>query len=142
MYKKWILRTCVFIPYVAIAMWVGEVHPFSQFPMYNSFPKWSYVFYIKTEDGRIVSTQKELDCKNDWIPHIYYTACENRNIAYGLGQETPEQMKLVGDEIMAALLKNKHAFQAETLYFYKKHFYLEGHTLNTNETLMTKVYVE
>ncbi|CAN5165043.1 hypothetical protein BH09BAC1_BH09BAC1_20060 [soil metagenome] len=123
-------------------MYTGELHPFSQFPMYNSFPEWSYVFYIKTHEGRVVSPLLEMKSNSKAVAHVYYSACQKYGVAYGMNLETPLQMKMIADEILSSLVMANPNFQGDTLYFYKKQFYLVNKEIREKETLMTQMYVE
>ena len=142
MLRKIAIATCIFVPYIVISMYTGELHPFSQFPMYNSFPNWSYLFYIKTQEGRMVSPLFELKSNSGAIAHVYYSACQRYEVEYGMGLETPEEMRMIADEILISLVKDKPDFRGDTLYFYKRHFYLVDKEIREKETLMTQLYVE
>lgn len=141
MLRKLLLCTCIFIPYIIVSWVVGEVHPFSRFPMYDSFPNWSYIFYIKTQDDKVLSPFV-FGTQSGYIAHMYYSACQQKGIMYGNGMESADEMKLVADEILANLLQSDHSLSGDTLYFYRKYFYLKDGASHNIETLMTSIYVE
>lgn len=83
----------IYFTIILITILIGEVYPFSFYPMYNSFPIWSYVFYFKDEKGATIKLPKSTHAD---LSHKFYSECQKQGIAYGNGIESIEDMERVG----------------------------------------------
>lgn len=124
------------ILYIAASLLIGkEFHPFSSFPMYNSFPNWSYVFYLKNERGEEVYYQKTLTHwikKNaGFIAHTFYSYSDYHHYQYGDGREDSIHLSSVGKELIKTILKDEPAnrFKFDTLKLYRRYYHLENEQL-------------
>lgn len=81
---------------------VGELYPFSYYSMFDSFPNWSYTFFLTDEKDEQV---KEINTTHDGISHLYNAAFEQlENCEYGNGTETPAELQDVGENIIKAVI--------------------------------------
>lgn len=129
--------------YVAASLLIGkEFHPFSRFPMYNSFPNWSYVFYLKNERGEMVCYRRDLadgDKKNaGGVAHMFYSLFDYKGYKYGDGKEDTAQLHSAGKELMATILKGEdtNRFKFDTLKLYKRYYHLEKEQIVYRDDLM------
>lgn len=93
------MRSCVLlIAYMALAWFIGEVHPFSRFPMYDQFPASAKAFQLKDSKGEVVSMKKVLGIGAADFSHNYYAALD----AYGGGSA------VTAEEQARAFLANRY----------------------------------
>lgn len=118
---KYFRKVIIAFLYLLGFLILGETHPFSQYPMYNSFPNWSYVFYF-------TNTQNELiPCNNFGISggelaHMFYANMNDKGYHYGYEQEDPKELEEIGEIIVSQLdLKNTSLSRgsADTIFLTK-----------------------
>lgn len=80
-------NTFLFFLFVALSWFIGEQHPFSRIPMYHSFPKYAYVFYLEDLNNQLVPFKEISKLHAAEMSHLYYAALKKRNISYGEGRE-------------------------------------------------------
>ncbi len=96
-----------FVVYILLSLKIGEIHPFSRVPMYDSLPNWSYVFYAKDNHQNILFTQKNFSSsiKTGLLAHRFYSYCDIHHISYGSGKEDPFGLKLAGRNVLDFMLQ-------------------------------------
>lgn len=92
-------HVAVFGGYVVLSLLVGEVHPFTRVSMYDSFPNWAYVFYLKDGQGNILFFRKEkrLPVDAGGLAHTFYSYNNQHGIVYGNGNEDEQRLLEVGN---------------------------------------------
>lgn len=131
----------VAIFYILGSFLFKEIHPFSFFPMYNSFPNWSYVFYLSDSQNKPISS-KEFNSHSCDMAHIFYSICQAKHIKYGNGMESTNQLSSVGNEIVDLILKNKLDTPGKyhTIKLHRIYFYYWNNTIKTkNEVICERV---
>lgn len=138
MKKYWL-----FLVYVAVSLLIGkEFHPFSTFPMYNSFPNWGYVFLLKNERNEIVSYGKNFkdgQQKNaGYVGHTFYSFMEQNHYPYGYGKEDTAQLHQAGAVLMQMVVKGEvtDTFHFDTLKLYRRFYFLKNEQLNYRDDLL------
>ncbi len=105
--KKFSLITIAII-YIFTSLIIGEFHPFSKFPMYSSFPNWSYSFFLTDSNNKFIPFNK-FNMSGGEMGHWFYSICENKKIQYGNGMESRQELNLVGNEMIELMFKkNKY----------------------------------
>ncbi len=127
--------------YVLISILIGkEFHPFSTFPMYNSFPNYGYVFFLKNEKGEIVTFGRNFSKSKNagYIAHTFYSLCEHYGFNYGFGKENSEDLKKAGKEMLEMILYNEdeERFNFDSLKLYRRFYFLENKKLKYRDDLM------
>lgn len=133
--KKYFL----FGAYLLLSLAIGEFHPFSQFPMYNSFPNYAYAFYLSNEKKEIVPYRKLHFNKNaGYVAHTFYSFCEQHHYNYGYNREEPEHLKVAGKELMDMILKQEDVryLDCDTLKLYKRAYFLKDNRIQYTDQLM------
>lgn len=135
--KKYFL----FIAYVFLALLVRkEFHPFSRFPMYNMFPNWGYVFFLKNERGEMIPFKKYFAQNKDAgnVAHNFYIYFNQHGFMYSDGAEKPEQMRMAGKEMLAMVIKDEPVNQLDfdSLGIYRRYYFLENDELKYRDDLM------
>ena len=136
------MRKCfLLIFYVVVSILIGkDFHPFSTFPMYNSFPNWSYAFYLKNEKGDVVPYRTNfLPGKNaGLVAHQYSSFFSYHNFRCGFGEEDSLNLKMAGKELLGMLLQgeNRSKFAFDTLKLYKRFYYLKNDNIMYRDDLM------
>lgn len=135
--------------YVAASLLIGkEFHPFSRFPMYNSFPNWSYVFYLKNEKDEMVFYRKEFTRgkqKNAGaVAHAFYSSFNFHNYRYGYGKEDNLQLSATGKELMAMILAGEDTthLKYDSLKLYRRFYYLQNEQLTYRDDMIYEQVVK
>jgi len=115
-----------------------EFHPFSLFPMYNSFPNYGYAFYLKNEHNEMVPFSKNFspDKNAGYIAHTYASFFNYNGFKSGFGIESPEHLRLVGNELMDAILKDVNNLPFDTLKLYRRNYFIEKEKLTYKDDLI------
>ena len=134
-------RYLLFVFYVVICVWIGkDFHPFSMFPMYNSFPNYSYAFYLKNERGELVPFRKNLSAgKNAGaMAHQYASFYNFHHYNAGFGEESKTSLNEAGKELMGTLLQGESGrnFNFDTLFLYRRYYRLSNDSINYRDDLV------
>lgn len=107
-----------------------ETHPFSRFPMYNSFLNWAYVFYFSDENKELVPSQDfQIDAAD--LSHFYYSYAGANEILYGFYSESDKELQNIGSAMMENLIKirNQDQYPIQQLSFHRLGFYYENDSI-------------
>jgi len=134
-------KSFLFLFYVVVSLLIGkEFHPFSLFPMYNSFPNYSYAFLLKNEKGELIPYRKNFskDKNAGGLAHQYYAFFNYHHYQGGFGGEDSVYIKEAGKELMAKLLQdeNTNRFNFDTLRLYKRYYHLDHDSIRYRDDLM------
>jgi hypothetical protein len=77
-----------------------ETHPFSRFPMYSSFPNWSYLFYFSDGENELIPSDK-FSVNAGHVAHFYYSFASANDIVCGNFSETAEDLHTIGKAIVS-----------------------------------------
>ena len=136
-------KIIVFVLYLVCSLVFGEFHPFSKFPIYSSFPNWSYCFFIQNTKGDTLFWDKELGTYEASVSHMYSSICQYENIKYGHGMESAEELEIVGNLIMNQVIENQpKSLKMDTLYLWRKHFSVHSGSIHEESALILKYNVE
>lgn len=127
----------VAVLYMFCSVFIGEIHPFSRFPMYNSFPNWSYAFYLTDENNKLIPAN-ELNTNGGKMGHTFYSICETKKINYGDGKESKKELQNIGKEMIdLILLNNKKAIKKRSkIALHRVYFYYQKDTIrNINKII-------
>jgi hypothetical protein len=134
--KKYLL----FSLYLSLSLLIGEFHPFSQFPMYNSFPNYAYAFYVSNENEQLVPYSKNFHFNKNagHLAHIFYATFSHYNYPYGYNQEDSTHLKVVGKELIERLLsqENTDNYHFDTLILYKRCYFLREEQIHYTDQIM------
>ena len=124
-----------------MSLTLNEFHPFSKFPMYNSFPNWSYAFYLSDEDTVIIPSSDYFNVTGGWMGHTFYSICQSRKIGYGYNIESDEELYLVGDQMMDLILdKNNGTKNFKQINLHKVDFKLRNDSVIENDKIIYERY--
>lgn len=137
-----ILSVVFFLGYIIITLLVGEWHPFSNFPMYNNFPNWAYVFYVTDSSGKVLYNEEYFDKGSGSVAHMYYAACQHRNIKYGDDMETTSEMQILGNDILDQIELKRFDFSGDSLFLFKKTFMLVNGSILEDSVNIAARHVE
>jgi hypothetical protein len=125
----------VAILYMTGSLLIGEIHPFSCFPMYSSFPNWSYAFYLADKNNKLIPAE-EFHTTGGYIGHSYYAVCSSKKILYGNAMESKEELQSIGKEMMnLILLKNKSA-KYSNIALHRIYFYYQNDTIKQQNKII------
>lgn len=117
-------RAVLFLSYVIVSWFSGkEFHPFSRYPMYDSFPNYSYSFYVADSSGKLIPYRTNFKTQANEMGHMYSEICEGQHIAHGMGRETPSQLNAVGCEMLTFLKKaRKETLRKNTISIHRVYY--------------------
>ncbi len=117
-----------------------EFHPFSLFPMYNSFINYGYVFFVKNEQGDILPFYKKFSAGKNagYTAHAFGAFCHYHGYSFGFGKEDSVLLKQAGRELTDMLLRNEDFRNSsfDSLCLYKRYYYLKNGKLLYRDDLM------
>lgn len=125
-----------------LTLLIREFYPFSRYPMYDSFPNWSYTFYFEDEAGN--NLKKILPISHGAFSHLYFTECHNKCVPCGYGQETPAELELIGEKTTKqtfdlATLKEKGISE---ISLFRIHNYMKKGRIISDTTKIATTHVE
>jgi hypothetical protein len=134
-------RYLLLILYVAISLLIGkDFHPFSPFPMYNSFPNYSYVIFLKNTKGDVVPYHKNFSIEKGagLLGHQYASFFNYHHYRSGFGEEDSVHLKEAGKELMGMLLQgeDRSKFDFDTLLLYRRYYHLNNDSINYRDDLI------
>lgn len=119
---------------------LGEVHPFSSYPMYNSFPNWSYTFYFTDENDSLIPSD-EFDLSSHAINHIFYALCEDERINYGHGRESKSELFSVGEKMTEMVIPAAKKMDLSTVKLHRIYFkYVKDKVVKIDRVIYEKIY--
>lgn len=121
--------------YLAGFLIFGEVHPFSSYPMYNSFPNWSYTFYFTDENDSLIPSHV-FDINSGDISHKFYAICEDEKINYGNGVESEEELFHIGKKMTEMILQEKSTYQYQKIQLHRRYYKYENRKVVQDNIVM------
>ncbi len=107
---------------------IGEIHPFSCFPMYSSFPNWSYAFYLTDENDTLIPAE-EFQTTGGKMGHTFYSVCSAKKILYGNGMESDKELRTIGKEMMDLITVNTKSTKYPKIALHRIYFYYQNDTI-------------
>jgi hypothetical protein len=110
--------------------------------MYNSFPNYAYVFYLKNEQNEIVFYGKNIQDgrkKNaGYIAHTYYSYFTAHHYYFGFGKEDSAQLGDAGQEMLQMIANGENFVSKnyDTLKLYRRYYSLNSGKLQYRDDLM------
>lgn len=134
--KKYFL----FGAYLLLSLVIGEFHPLSRFPMYNSFPNYAYVFYLNDEKAQLVPYLKYFDFSKNasYVAFDFYSFFNYNNYPLGYGNENPIHLKKAGESLTNMILEQKGAlpYDFDTLKIYRRNYFIKDNHIQYNDHMM------
>lgn len=129
----------LFVGYIILSLLFNEFHPFSKYPMYNSFPNYAYTFYVSDEQGKLVPLQGHFQMQANELSHLYTTICETKNIKHGNGMESDEELGIIGKEMLERIISSKKGtLKNDSLSIHREYYYFEnGNIIKDDRELYT-----
>jgi hypothetical protein len=116
---------------------IGEFHPFSLLPMYDSFPNWSYAFYISDSKGQLIPNDGNFSIRSADLAHRYYAICDSANVPTGYQKESELELHKVGQIMMRTILSTAPiALRWDTLQLHRVCYYLEDVSILVHNIIM------
>jgi hypothetical protein len=133
----------LFALYVGLSLMLDEFHPFSRFPMYDSFPNYAYSFYIADSKDELVPFREDFRTQANEISHMYCEICDEHKFARGFGQETEQQLNIVGQELLTYILHaRKKPLTMDSLSIHRVYYQFEEGKIITHDQQLCKRKVE
>jgi hypothetical protein len=134
-------RYFLLVFYVAVSLLLSkEFHPFARFPMYSSFPNYSYAFYLKDESGNLLPFRKGFKEPKDagHVAHQYNAFFEYHQYNSGFGEEDTVHLKEAGKELMGRILQGENAAKLnfKTVSLYRRFYHLQNDSIIYRDDLL------
>ena len=117
-----------------MSLLIGEVHPFSREPMYNSFPNLATAFYLSDSRGNLLPVTKYFSYNTDAITHNYHTIEE---IMGYQENETKSRLDKIGREMWTQILP--HAYSGVIVHgitIHRVSYFLSKDTISQNDEIL------
>ena len=127
----------LFVFYVISCKIIGDHYPFARYDMYSTIPNYAYSFYITDENG--VPLDSLFNNMRGLLSHQYSSICEKHKYTHGYGRETDEELEIIGEEMIEAILSavtDEISLASKTLYIYRIHFFMDKREVKKNEKLL------
>lgn len=136
MHKLKHLSIFLFLLYLILCLLLDEFHPFSRYPMYSSFPDYSYVFYLSSEE-KLVPFNGNFRMKANDVSHLYVAVCEKHNFLHGSGLESDSQLTVVGKEMFEQILETKIGnLSQDSLAIHREHYFYKDGKIQKNDKIL------
>ena len=125
------------VSYVILSLIIGESHPFSREPMYNSFPNLSVAFYLSDSSGHLLPVKKYFRYNTDAITHNYHSIEES--IGYPQ-KESKSLLNEIGQKMWAQI--RPHAYPATDTHgitIHRASYFLSKDTICQNDQILYQV---
>jgi hypothetical protein len=131
------LSVFLFIIYVSLSLLLPEFHPFSRYPMYDSFPNYAYSFYVADTKGKIIPFRKNFKTQADEISHMYCEVFDEHNFNRGFGIESDNQLSIVGKELLAYIIQARSkSLVSDSISLHRVHYeFREGKIMKHDKQL-------
>ena len=121
--------------YMFFSLIIGETHPFSCFPMYSSFPNWSYAFYLADENDKLIPAE-QFQTTGGKMGHTYYSVCSSKKILYGNGMESDKELQTIGKEMMDLIVLNNKSAKYSNIALHRIYFYYQNDTIKQQNKII------
>lgn len=125
----------VAILYMTCSLLIGEIHPFSCFPMYSSFPNWSYAFYLADKNDKLIPAE-EFHTNGGKMGHTFYSICSSKKILYGNGMESDKELQTIGKEMMNLIVLNNKTAKYSNIALHRIYFYYQHDTIKKQNKII------
>ena len=134
----------IFVGYVVVSLLIGkDIHPFSRYPMYDSFPNYSYSFYVADDDNQPVYFMNNFKTQANEIGHMYSEICEEHNFNHGMGLETDSQLTVVGGELLDYIIRAREKkLVTDSLSIHRVYYLFENDKIIRHDKQLCKRKVE
>lgn len=127
----------LFLLYIVLSLLLGEEHPFSRYPMYNSFPNTASVYFLKDKKGHTLALQKYFNLKAEELGHLPPDIAANQNISYDSLHNTTEGRKILGARLLHHVMQRAlPALPFDTLQVWRKEYTYNGKAIQPHELLL------
>lgn len=123
------------ILYMCCSLLIGEIHPFSCFPMYSSFPNWSYAFYFANKNDKLIPAE-EFHTTGAKIGHTFYSVCSSKKILYGNGMESDKELQTIGKEMMDLIVLNNKSTKYSNIALHRIYFFYQNDTIKQQNKII------
>ncbi len=121
--------------YMFFSLIIGETHPFSCFPMYSSFPNWSYAFYLADENDKLIPAE-QFQTTGGKMGHTYYSVCSSKKILYGNGMESDKELQTIGKEMMDLIVLNNKSAKYSNIALHRIYFFYQNDTIKQQNKII------
>ncbi|RKS99661.1 hypothetical protein [Flavobacterium sp. 123] len=121
--------------YMFFSLIIGETHPFSCFPMYSSFPNWSYAFYLADENDKLIPAE-QFQTTGGKMGHTYYSVCSSKKILYGNGMESDKELQTIGKEMMDLIALNNKSAKYSNIALHRIYFFYQNDTIKQQNKII------
>ena len=133
-------NTFLFVGYTGLALWIGEVHPFTLVPMYNHFPNWAYAFYLTNENQKLLPVKKYFKHHSVNLGHLYCGIAVEQNIRYGNREETDSDLEKIGNRMIQQICPlMKTSPEGDYIQLHRKAFFLVNGKIHSQDQIIAEI---
>lgn len=126
--------------YTGLALWIGEIHPFTLVPMYNQFPNWSYAYYLTNEKQEMIPIKTHFNYHAGSLSHLFCGIAAEKKIAYGNMMESEEDLAVIGTRMLFQLKPFlKKDFTGEQIQIHRKTFFIQHEQISSRDQILASM---
>lgn len=135
--RNLVKNTFLFVGYTGLALWIGEVHPFTLVPMYNHFPNWAYAYYLTNEKQELILVNEHFDYHAGSLSHLFCGIAQENHIAYGNMRESDDELALIGTQMLKQLKPLvKKEISGKELQLHRKTFFIHQDRISSRDQVL------
>ena len=122
-------------------IYARETFPFSFYPMYNSFPNWSYAYYIM--DNHDIEISPLLDISHGNIYFLFEAEADKQKISLSNNAASTADLQKIGENVIDRLLTDKEIDLSITdIYLYRIFNHIEDSKLISDTIQVASYHVQ
>jgi hypothetical protein len=134
-------RYFLLIFYLVVSLLLSkEFHPFARFTMYNSFPNYSYAFFLKDEKGNLLPFGKSFAEQKDagQVAHQFHAFFDYHQYNSGFGEEDTAHLKEAGKELIGRILQGENTAKLDfkIVSLYRRFYHVENDSIIYRDDLL------
>ena len=138
MFKNKIISLFPSIFYIALSLIIGDVHPFSRYEMYNSFPSTALAISATDKNGKLLPIQDYFKYSSFSLLHSYYALLPSVQQYY----TNPDSIQYHTVKIVVEnMLPYAKVPLPKSIQFHFQIFHTQGSQIQINDKLLF-TYVE
>ncbi|MCB9365501.1 MAG: hypothetical protein H6587_13090 [Flavobacteriales bacterium] len=94
------LNFSFFFLYVSLSLIIGEEHPFSIYPLYDTIFKGAKIYYFTDQNSNHIPNMTLTNTHSQFIDKIYKTYCDIENTNFDKIKKKPSSLNKLGDFIL------------------------------------------
>jgi hypothetical protein len=133
----------IFMGYILLSLVLSEFHPFSKYPMYNQFPNYAYLFFIRDNANQFVPLNAHYTATGANLGHLYFSICDLHHFNATNINTRSDTSDIIGKEMLHYIVSTRYNKSIpDSISINRICLHLEGGKIISNEIRLFKDKVE